>query len=91
MIFFDEINLAPPTVAGSAYQIINDRTISDRRLADDVFCMGAGNRAEDKAHIFDMPMPLHDRFAEVEIGVNLEDWTEWAAGKINSHLISFIN
>ena len=91
VIFFDEINLAPPTVAGSAYQIINDRTISDRRLADDVFCMGAGNRAEDKAHIFDMPMPLHDRFAEVEIGVNLEDWTEWAAGKINSHLISFIN
>lgn len=91
VIFFDEINLAPPTVAGSAYQIINDRTISDRRLATDVFVMGAGNRAEDKAHIFEMPMPLHDRFAEVEIGVNVDDWTEWAAGKISPHLISFIN
>ena len=90
VIFFDEINLAPPTVAGSAYQIINDRTISDRKLADDVFCMGAGNRAEDKAHIFDMPMPLHDRFAEVEIGIDLDGWTSWASGKINPHLISFI-
>jgi MoxR-like ATPase len=91
VIFFDEINLAPPTVAGSAYQIINDRTISDRKLADDVFCMGAGNRAEDKAHIFEMPMPLHDRFAEVEIGVNVDDWTEWASANINPHLVSFIN
>jgi hypothetical protein len=91
VVFFDEINLAPPTVAGSAYQIINDRCISDRRLGPNVFCMGAGNRAEDKAHIFDMPMPLHDRFAEVEIGVSVDDWSEWAAGNVNSHLISFIN
>jgi len=90
VIFFDEINLAPPTVAGSAYQIINDRCISDRKLGDNVFCMGAGNRACDKAHIFEMPQPLHDRFAEVEVGVNQEDWTEWAAGKVNPHLISFI-
>lgn len=91
VVFFDEINLAPPTVAGSAYQIINDRCISDRKLGDNVFCMGAGNRAEDKAHIFDMPMPLHDRFAEVEIGINVDDWTEWASANINPHLISFIN
>jgi len=90
VVFFDEINLAPPTVAGTAYQIINDRTISDRKLADDVFCMAAGNRSQDKAHIFEMPMPLHDRFAEVEIDVKLDDWTEWAAGKVNPHLISFI-
>jgi hypothetical protein len=90
VVFFDEINLAPPTVAGTAYQIINDRVISDRKLGDDVFCMAAGNRAEDKAHIFDMPMPLHDRFAEAEVGVDQDAWTEWASGKINPHLISFI-
>jgi hypothetical protein len=92
VIFFDEINLAPPTVAGSAYQIINDRTISDRKLGDLVFCMGAGNRAEDKAHIFEMPMPLHDRFAELEVGVDMDGWLSWAQtdSKINPHLISFI-
>lgn len=91
VIFFDEINLASPMVTGSAYQIINDRCISDRKLGDEVFCMGAGNRAEDKAHIYDMPMPLHDRFAEVEISVSLEDWASWASANINPHFISFIN
>ena len=36
VILFDELNLAPPSVAGTAYQIINDRTISDRKVGDDV-------------------------------------------------------
>jgi len=90
VIFFDEINLAPPTVAGSAYQIINDRCISDRKLGDDVFCMGAGNRMEDKANIFTMPMPLHDRFAEVELTVDEKAWTAWALNKVNTHLVTFI-
>lgn len=90
VIFFDELNLAPPTVAGSAYQIINDRAVSDRRIADDVLLIGAGNREQDKAHTFQMPSPLKDRFAEVEVEPNVEEWTEWAAGEVNSHLVSFI-
>jgi len=91
VVFFDEINLAPPTVAGSAYQIINDRCISDRKLGDNVFCMGAGNRAQDKAHIFDMPMPLHDRFAEAEVQIDLDGWVQWASkGNVSPHLVSFI-
>ena len=90
VLFLDELNLAVPTVASTAYQIINDRTISDRKLADGVFCMGAGNRECDKAAVFQMSSPLKDRFAEVEISVNVDEWTAWAAGKVNSHLISFI-
>lgn len=92
VIFFDEMNLATPMVAGSAYQIINDRCISDRKLGDNVFCMGAGNRAEDKANIFPMPLPLHDRFAEVEINVDVKEWCTWAySAGISPHLIAFIN
>ena len=92
VIFFDELNLATPMVAGSAYQIINDRCISDRKLGDNVFCMGAGNRAEDKANIFPMPMPLHDRFAEAEVGIDVKEWCSWAIkNNINSHFIAFIN
>jgi hypothetical protein len=93
VILFDELNLAPPTVAGTAYQIINDRTISDRKVADNVLLIGAGNRECDKANVFQMPSPLKDRFAECEISVNAEEWATWASqsGKVNSHLISFIN
>jgi len=90
-IFFDELNLAAPVVAGQAYQIINDRAISDRKLADDVFVFGAGNRSIDQAHTFEMPFPLRDRFNEFEIYPTTKAWTEWASGKVNPHLVAFIN
>jgi hypothetical protein len=91
VIFFDELNLAPPVVAGQAYQIINDRVVSDIKLSDDVFIFGAGNRASDKAHVFTMPFPLRDRFSEVEVGVNDDEWCSWAwKNKVNPHLIAFI-
>lgn len=91
-IFFDELNLAAPVVAGQAYQIINDRVIADRRLADDVYVFGAGNRTTDKAHVFQMPFPLRDRFCEMGLSPDVDCWTEWAASAgVHSHLISFIN
>ncbi len=90
-IFFDELNLAPPVVAGQAYQIINERAIADRRLSKDTYVFGAGNRAGiDQAFVHEMPFPLRDRFAEYEIEPDVESWTEWAYGKVNPHLIAFI-
>tara|TARA_A100001201_G_C4096447_1_gene203978 strand:+ start:2162 stop:3268 length:1107 start_codon:yes stop_codon:yes gene_type:complete len=91
VIFFDEINLAPPVVAGAAYQIIHDRSMSDMKLSDNVMLIAAGNRAEDKAFTFDMPLPLRDRFSECELQPSVETWTEWAAGNVNPHLVSFVN
>lgn len=90
IIFFDEINLAPPMVAAQAYQIINERCVADRRLSPHVHMVAAGNRQNDKAFVFDMPLPLRDRFAEVEVFHDAESWTSWAIGKVNPHLIAFI-
>lgn len=91
VIFFDEINLAPPTIQAITYQIIHDRVIADRRLGSNVFSLAAGNRLCDNAHTFDMPDPLKDRFTEVELEVNAEEWLKWAINNnINSHIISFI-
>ena len=90
-IFFDELNLAAPIVQSITYSAIWDRTISDRRLADDVYVFAAGNRMVDQAHTFDMPAPLKDRFAEVEVSVSTDEWIEWAIhNDVNPHLISFI-
>ena len=91
-IFFDELNLAAPVVAGQAYQIINERTIADRRLAPDVFVFGAGNRAGiDQAFVQEMPFPLKDRFNEFEVEPDVVSWTNWAtSNKINPHLIAFV-
>lgn len=92
LIFFDEINLATPIVVGSAYQIIHDRSIADRKISDNVLMIAAGNRPEDKAFTFDLPLPLRDRFCEAHLIVDAQAWIEWAiSNKINTHLISFIN
>lgn len=91
VIFFDEINLAPPLIAAQAYEIILDRTIADRKLADDVLVIGAGNRANDSAYTYPMPAPLKDRFAEIEMTPDSEAWTKWAASAgVNPYLVSFI-
>lgn len=92
VIFFDEINLAAPTVAGQAYEIILARTVADRRIADNVLLVAAGNRATDRAFTFEMPSPLRDRFNEIELQPDVKSWTKWASeNKINPHLISFVN
>ncbi len=92
IIFFDEINLAAPVVASQAYQIINDREISDRKLGDGVYVIGAGNRAEDKAFTFEMPVPLRDRFNEIELYPDVKSWSKWAASSnVNCHLVTFVN
>ncbi len=90
ILFFDEINLAPPMVAAQAYQIINERVAADRRLSKHVHIIAAGNRQNDKAYVFDMPLPLRDRFAEVEVYHDAKAWFDWAIGRVNPHLIAFI-
>jgi hypothetical protein len=90
-IFFDEINLAPPIVQSITYSAIHDRVIADRRISPNIYIFAAGNRAQDKAHTFDMPAPLRDRFAECEVHHDVEQWIEWAKNAgINRHLIAFI-
>lgn len=93
VIFFDEINLAPPVVSGAAYQIIHDRRISDRKLAKDVWVMAAGNRpGKDRANLFEMSEPLKDRFAEVEVVPTVKGWSAHAMKEgVNPNLIAFIN
>lgn len=90
-LFFDELNLAPPAVAGQAYQVIHKREVADRKLSERTFVFGAGNKLTDRAYVYDMPLPLRDRFAEVEVEPSSEIWTKWAmANDISPHLIAFV-
>lgn len=92
MIFFDEINLAPPSIQAITYSIINDRVVSDRRLANDVWVLAAGNRAIDGGCTFSMPKPLLDRFCECELEINFDDWKDWAIkNKVNPFILSYLN
>lgn len=92
IIFFDEINLAAPVVAGQAYEIILNRTVSDRKISDKVNIVAAGNRSSDKAGVYELSLPLRDRFCEMELEPSLAEWNKWASkSDINPKLISFVN
>jgi hypothetical protein len=93
ILFFDEFNLAPPTIQGMFYQIINDRQIGEHKISDGIFVIGAGNRAEDVSAIYEMSGALRDRFEHIELAVpSLEEWTEWAlANGIDSRIITFLH
>lgn len=91
ILFFDEMNLAAPSILASCYQLFHDRVVNDKKLSDKVFILGAGNRLSDMAHTFDMPLPLRDRSSEVELVMDTDEWFDWAfANNIHSDILAFL-
>ena len=91
ILFFDEMNLAPPSVLASCYQIFHDWEVNEQTFSKDVFIMGAGNRLEDMAHTHDMPAPLRDRKSEVELVIDANEWFDWAfRNNINENILAFL-
>jgi hypothetical protein len=91
-LFFDEMNLAPPSVQATAYQIILDKCVGELAINPDITIIGAGNRLEDKANVFEMGAPLRNRFCHVTLAVPMEkDWIDWAMdNEVDDRIISFI-
>jgi len=85
IVFFDEMNLAPPSVSAAAYQIVNDGQIGELSLSPDVFVISAGNRLSDRANVFDDPAPLNNRRINVTLKTPFmdeqseDDWGKWAS------------
>lgn len=78
ILFLDEINAAPKMTQAAAYQLVLDRKVGEYELPEGWVVIAAGNRAQDKAVVHTMPLPLTSRFTHVDYEVHLEDWTEWA-------------
>jgi len=93
IIFFDEMNLAPPSIQASGYQIILDRALGEVTLADGVGVIAAGNRISDKANVYEMSKPLQNRFCHVTLKIpNIEAWTQWSINNdVDTRIITFLN
>ena len=93
ILFFDEINLAPPLVMSSCYKIIYDRVINNSKINATWGIFGAGNLDEDRAYTNHIAPPLKDRGGEVELtGASIDGWTKWAiAHAVNPQIIGFLN
>jgi MoxR-like ATPase len=92
ILFLDEINLAPPLIQAAAYQLILDRRIGDYVLPEGWNVVAAGNRDSDRANVFEMAMPLANRFVHIEVEPDIESWTAWASKNgVNRHIVAFLN
>jgi hypothetical protein len=78
VLFFDELNAAPPLVQASLYQLTLDRRVGEYELPVGWRIVAAGNRAEDAAVVFRMPSALANRFIHLDFEVDFEDWAAWA-------------
>jgi len=92
ILFFDELNVAPPLVQASSYQITVDRKIGEYKLPDGWRIVAAGNRTTDMAIVNRMPAPLISRFAIYTLDVSFDDWKIWAyAHNVHPMIVAFLN
>jgi hypothetical protein len=78
VLFFDELNAAPPLVQASLYQLTLDRRVGEYVLPAGWRMVAAGNRAEDRSVTFRMPAALANRFIHLDFEADFEDWRGWA-------------
>jgi len=78
VLFLDELNAAPPSMAAAAYQLVLDRGLGDYKLPPGWVVFAAGNRETDRGVTSRMPTPLANRFAHFEVRADVKDWTTWA-------------
>jgi hypothetical protein len=92
ILFFDELNAAPPLVQASLYQLTLDRRVGEYVLPDKWRIIAAGNRAEDASVTFRMPAALSNRFVHLDFEVDFDDWRGWAVDReIHPLVLGFLS
>jgi len=88
LLFFDEANSASKAVQAAAYKILLDRMIGQRKLHKNCGLVAAGNLETDGAIVEEMSTALQSRMAHIELVVDPQEWTNWAAENGVDHRIS---
>ncbi|MBP6570543.1 MAG: MoxR family ATPase [Gemmatimonadales bacterium] len=91
VLLLDEINMAPPTMQGIAQQLILDRRVGNYVVPREWFIWAAGNRAEDRASVFEMPAPLANRFIHFDVQADFASWKQHALrSDVHEAIIAFL-
>lgn len=92
ILFFDELNAAPPIVQASLYQLVLDRRIGEYRLPDGWRIVAAGNREQDRSVVYRMPDALANRFVHLDFTASFDDWRDWAVRRqLNPMVVAFLS
>ena len=79
LINLEELPAAPPMVQAALYQLVLDRACGEYRLPDGAAMIACGNRISDRGVSHRMPTPLASRLVHIDLKVDLDEWTAWAA------------
>lgn len=90
LILFDEMNSAPLSVQSSAYKIVLDRYVGQHKLHKNVVMVCAGNLSTDKAVVNRLSTAMQSRLIHLHLELENEHWLNWAIGKIDYRIISYI-
>ena len=92
ILFLDELVHGSPSVQKALFQLIKDRQIGAYVLPESTVFIGAGNKVSDRAGANIMNSALANRFINLSLEVDLNDWVNWATieGNINPNVIAFI-
>lgn len=91
VLLIDELPNAPKATQNALLQLILDRKIGTYELPKNTIIIAAGNRAQDRAAVHEMPTPVKNRFAHYELAADIDDWCAWALNNgIDSSIVSFL-
>jgi hypothetical protein len=91
ILFVDEFNTANREKQTVLYQLCLNRKIGNFHLKDGWYVVLAGNRAEDRGEINEVPGPLVNRLRIVYFDVNVGDWVNWATERgVRPEIISYV-
>lgn len=88
LLFLDEATTAPPAIQAAAYKLILDRMVGSHHLHKNVAIVAAGNLETDNAIVQPMSTALQSRLVHLELVVDAQEWTDWAATTGLDHRIS---
>jgi hypothetical protein len=91
VLFVDELPNAIKATQNAFLQLFLNKRIGTYQLPPNTIIIAAGNRAQDRAAVHDMPTPVKNRFAHYTVEANVDDWVEWALNnRIDDSITSFI-
>jgi hypothetical protein len=92
IIVLEELNTAPPSVQNPALQLVLDHRVGKHEIGPDWYICAAGNRAEDKAHVYPLSSALLQRFAVYDYVPDYNTWSDWAIkNNIHETVVGFIS
>lgn len=77
-LFLDELADAGKMMQSALYGLVLERRIGEYRLPDGWSIIAAGNRKSDRAAAQTLSTALRNRFAHLEVGVDVDTWVEHA-------------